>query len=133
MRGSKKDASPHTRAEIIAVGTEILLGDLLDTNSVYLAEELKGLGINLHLKTVVGDNLERLTVAIASAHERAELVITSGGLGPTVDDLTREAVAAVAGVPLVYSQELMDQIEGIFWRNAATALGIGQDEAAAND
>ncbi|MDP6619998.1 MAG: CinA family nicotinamide mononucleotide deamidase-related protein [Nitrospinota bacterium] len=114
MRGSKKDASPHTRAEIIAVGTEILLGDLLDTNSVYLAEELKGLGINLHLKTVVGDNLERLTVAIASAHERAELVITSGGLGPTVDDLTREAVAAVAGVPLVYSQELMDQIEGIF-------------------
>ena len=114
MSGSKKDASPQIRAEIIAVGTEILLGDLVDTNSVYLAEKLKGLGINLHLKTVVGDNLKRLTTAVASAHERAEVVITSGGLGPTVDDLTREAVAAVAGVPLVYSQELMEQIEGIF-------------------
>lgn len=103
-----------TRAEIVAIGTEILLGDLIDTNSAYLAEQLKGIGINLHLKTVVGDNLERITAAIADAHERAQVVITSGGLGPTVDDLTREAVAAVAGVDLVFSQELMDQIEHIF-------------------
>ena len=100
-------------AEIIAVGTEILLGDLVDTNSVYLAEQLRRIGVHLHLKTAVGDNLQRLTAAIAEAHERANIVITSGGLGPTVDDLTREAVAAVADVPLVYSQELMDQIEAI--------------------
>ena len=110
----------HAKAEIVAVGTEILLGDLVDTNSTYLAEQLKGIGLNLHLKTVVGDNLERLTAAIAGAHERADVVITSGGLGPTVDDVTREAVAAVMGVPLVYSQELMDQIESLFKRRGFT-------------
>ena len=107
-------------AEIIAVGTEILLGDLVDTNSVYLAEQLRRIGVHLHLKTAVGDNLQRLTAAIAEAHERANIVITSGGLGPTVDDLTREAVAAVADVPLVYSQELMDQIEAIFTQRGFT-------------
>ncbi len=107
-------------AEIIAVGTEILLGDLVDTNSVYLAEQLRGIGVHLHLNTAVGDNLQRLTAAIAEAHERANIVITSGGLGPTVDDLTREAVAAVAGVPLVYSQELMNQIEAIFTQRGFT-------------
>ncbi|MFQ5913036.1 MAG: CinA family nicotinamide mononucleotide deamidase-related protein [Nitrospinota bacterium] len=110
----------QTKAEIIAVGTEILLGDLVDTNSVYLAEQLKGIGLNLHLKTVVGDNPKRLTAAIAGAHERAQVVITSGGLGPTVDDLTREAVAAVMGVPLVFKQELMEQIESLFHRRGFT-------------
>ncbi|MFQ5693811.1 MAG: CinA family nicotinamide mononucleotide deamidase-related protein [Nitrospinota bacterium] len=112
--------SAQTKAEVIAVGTEILLGDLVDTNSVYLAEQLKGIGVNLHQKTVVGDNLERLTAAIADSHRRADVVITSGGLGPTVDDLTRSAVAAVMGVPLVFRQDLMDQIESIFSRRGFT-------------
>ena len=79
MSGSKKDASPQTRAEIIAIGTEILLGDLVDTNSVYLAEKLKGLGINLLLKTVVGDNLKRLTTAVASAMSAPKSSSPRGG------------------------------------------------------
>lgn len=118
-RRDMKRTSPTT-AEIIAVGTEILLGDLIDTNSAYLAEQLKGIGLNLYLKTVVGDNLERLTAAVAAAHERAHVVITSGGLGPTVDDLTREAVAAAAGVPLVFRPDLLEQIEALFKRRGFT-------------
>ncbi len=116
-------------AEIIAVGTEILLGDLVDTNSVYLAEKLRGIGVHLHLKTAVGDNLQRLTAAIAEAHKRADIVITSGGLGPTVDDLTREAIAAVAEVPLVYCQKFMDQIEAIFTQRGFTMSSNNRKQA----
>lgn len=125
---TSKNSIPVT-AEIIAVGTEILLGDLVDTNSVYLAEKLRGIGVHLHLKTAVGDNLQRLTTVIAEAHKRANIVITSGGLGPTVDDLTRDAVAAVAGVPLVYSQKLMDQIEGIFTQRGFTMSSNNRKQA----
>ena len=85
------------RAEIIAVGTEILLGEIQDTNSHYLASRLPALGIDLYYMTVVGDNLGRLTEVIGRAFGRSDLTLITGGLGPTDDDLTREAIAAVLG------------------------------------
>ncbi len=81
------------KAEIISVGTEILLGDILDTNSQYLAVRLPPMGIDLYYMSKVGDNLQRLAETIGRAHKRADLVLITGGLGPTEDDLTREAIA----------------------------------------
>src|ERR687894_715858 len=85
------------KAEIIAVGTELLLGEILDTNSQYLAQQLTGLGIDLYFVTHVGDNLSRLTETVRRGLERSDLVVMTGGIGPTDDDLTREAVAAALG------------------------------------
>lgn len=101
-------------AEIIAIGSELLLGETIDTNSAYLAQQLTTNGINLFRKSVVGDNEERIAAAIAEALDRADLVICTGGLGPTVDDVTREAVARAFGRPLEFHQYLLDQIEARF-------------------
>jgi nicotinamide-nucleotide amidase len=101
-------------AEIIAIGSELLLGETIDTNSAYLARQLAGIGIGLFRKTVVGDNEERIAAAIGEALDRADLLICTGGLGPTVDDMTREAVARALGRPLVFHQRLLDQIEARF-------------------
>ena len=97
-------------AEIIAIGTEILLGEITDTNSVYLSRQLRDLGINLFFMTSVGDNEARITRAIELALERAQIVITCGGLGPTIDDMTRQGVAAAVNRPLEFHQELLDVI-----------------------
>jgi nicotinamide-nucleotide amidase len=83
------------RAEILSVGTELLLGQITDTNATYLAQQLAALGIDLFFVSQVGDNLERLTETLRRARARSDLVVMSGGLGPTEDDLTREAIAAV--------------------------------------
>jgi competence/damage-inducible protein CinA-like protein len=101
-------------AEIIAIGSELLLGATVDTNSAYLARQLAGLGVNLFRKSVVGDNEERIAASIVEALGRADLVICTGGLGPTVDDMTREAVSRALGRPLVFHQHLLDQIEARF-------------------
>jgi competence/damage-inducible protein CinA-like protein len=101
-------------AEIIAIGSELLLGETIDTNSAYLARQLAGVGVGLFRKTVVGDNEERIAATIAEALGRADLVICTGGLGPTVDDMTREAVARALGRPLIFHQHLLDQIEARF-------------------
>jgi competence/damage-inducible protein CinA-like protein len=101
-------------AEIIAIGSELLLGETIDTNSAYLARQLASIGIGLFRKTVVGDNEERIAAVIGDALDRADLVICTGGLGPTVDDMTREAVARALGRPLVFHQHLLDQIEARF-------------------
>jgi nicotinamide-nucleotide amidase len=101
-------------AEIIAIGSELLLGETIDTNSAYLARQLAGIGIGLFRKTVVGDNEERIAAVIGEALDRADLLICTGGLGPTVDDMTREAVARALGRPLVFQQHLLDQIEARF-------------------
>jgi nicotinamide-nucleotide amidase len=85
------------KAEIISIGTEILLGEILDTNTQYIASRLPALGIDLYYTSVVGDNLGRLVEVIGRAWERSDLVVTTGGLGPTEDDLTREAIAQVLG------------------------------------
>lgn len=103
-------------AEIIASGTELLLGDTVDTNSAYIAQKLRDLGVDVYFHTTVGDNARRLRSAIEIAAGRADLVIITGGLGPTVDDITRDAVAAAVGRPLVFSPELLEQIAARFAR-----------------
>src|SRR5260221_959773 len=87
----------HMRAELLSIGTELLLGQIVDTNSAYLAGRLAGLGIDLLYMSTIGDNLGRATATVRRATERSDLVICTGGLGPTEDDLTREAIAAALG------------------------------------
>lgn len=108
---------PNTpECEIVTIGTELLLGQIADTNTTYLAQELADQSISVRFRTAVGDQLGEIQDVIRVAVDRCDLVITTGGLGPTLDDLTREAVAGVAGVPLEFRQALMDQIETIFRR-----------------
>ena len=104
----------NPNAEIIAIGTEILLGEITDTNSVYLARQLRDIGVNVFFMSTVGDNLTRIADAISAALDRAEIVITTGGLGPTVDDMTRQAVADVVGQPLLFHDSLYKTIEDRF-------------------
>jgi nicotinamide-nucleotide amidase len=85
------------KAEIIAIGTEILLGEIIDTNSAHIAQQLPELGIDLFYKTVVGDNRQRIVETFERAWGRSDLIITTGGLGPTEDDMTREGIAALLG------------------------------------
>ena len=88
-------------AEIVSVGTELLLGNITDTNATYLTRELAALGINCYWVSQVGDNLGRMTEVLGRAMDRSDLTVVSGGLGPTEDDLTREAIAAVLGEEMV--------------------------------
>ncbi len=99
------------RAELLMVGSELLLGQIIDTNSAYLARSLAEIGCDVYFKTTVGDNPARMAQAFRIALERAGLVICGGGLGPTEDDLTREVAAKAMGRELVFHQRLMDQIE----------------------
>ena len=103
-------------AEIIAIGTELLLGEIVDTNSHFIARNLRDLGVDLYRTTTIGDNPQRIAQTIREALSRAEIIITTGGLGPTVDDPTRDAVALAFGVPTVYMPELWQQIEARFAR-----------------
>jgi competence/damage-inducible protein CinA-like protein len=102
------------KAEIIAVGSELLTPDRLDTNSLFLTEELNSIGIEVVRKTVVGDNRELLAEAFRDALDRVPLIIASGGLGPTEDDLTRETVAELLGRKLRRNDEILRHIEGRF-------------------
>jgi competence/damage-inducible protein CinA-like protein len=97
-------------AEIITIGTEILLGEIVDTNTRYIARTLRGLGVDLYRTTTIGDNIQRIAEAIRNAMARADIVITTGGLGPTVDDPTRKAVARAFDVETEFRQELWEQI-----------------------
>ncbi len=101
-------------AEILCVGTEILLGDIINTDGAFLARELASLGISVYRQSVVGDNPARLKAALATAAERCDLIITSGGLGPTYDDLTKETVAEFFGKRLVRNEEILKSIEAYF-------------------
>ena len=103
-------------AEIITSGTELLLGETVDTNSAYIARALRDIGVNLYFKTSVGDNVERMALALRQALARADVVIITGGLGPTVDDVTREAVTLATGRELALYPECLAQIETIFAR-----------------
>ncbi len=116
-------------AEIIAIGTELLLGEIQDTNSRDLALFLRANGISLYRVTLVGDNLERIAAAIREALNRVDIVITSGGLGPTVDDPTREAVAKAVGVSTVFMPELWDQIQNRFARYNRKATDNNRKQA----
>lgn len=100
--------------DILMIGTELLLGQIIDTNAAYLGQTLAGHGVNLYYKGTVGDNLDRICRSLETALERADVVLTSGGLGPTEDDLTREAIAKVYGRPLETRPELVERLETIF-------------------
>ena len=101
-------------AEIISVGTELLLGQVVNTDTAIVAQELSALGINLLYSAVVGDNVERLRHAVDTAISRSELLIMTGGLGPTTDDLTKETTAACAGKKLVLHQPSLERIQNYF-------------------
>ncbi|NLY52428.1 MAG: competence/damage-inducible protein A, partial [Firmicutes bacterium] len=103
-------------AELIMVGTELLLGEVIDTNSAYLAQRLAELGVDLYYVSRVGDNRRRIAQLVNQAHQRADLIIISGGLGPTADDLTKEAVADAFGLELVLCGEALAEIEEHFRR-----------------
>jgi nicotinamide-nucleotide amidase len=101
-------------AEIVVTGTELLLGEIDDTNSTMMARMLRDIGLDLYYKSTVGDNRGRTAAMLNIALDRSDVVLVSGGLGPTVDDITREAVSDVTGRPLVFRQELLDQIAARF-------------------
>ncbi|HKZ69923.1 MAG TPA: CinA family nicotinamide mononucleotide deamidase-related protein, partial [Anaerolineales bacterium] len=103
-------------AEIIAIGAEILLGEIVDTNSALISKKLQGIGMPLHYTSTVGDDLDRITAVIRHALSRSDIVITTGGLGPTVDDMTREGIARATGRPLIFDESLLNQIEERFQR-----------------
>lgn len=105
-------------AELITIGTELLLGDILDTNTQYLAQTLRDNGIDLYRTTTIGDNVQRIAQAIQESLSRADIVITTGGLGPTIDDPTREAVALAFDVKTEFRPELWEQIQERFTRYA---------------
>src|SRR4030095_7527520 len=107
-------------AEIVAVGSELLLGQIVDTNSAWMAQRLTALGVNLYFKSVVGDNPGRMKERTARALERADIVITSGGVGPTQDDLTREIVAEVTDRKLVQDPGMLAEVEEHFRRRGRT-------------
>ena len=102
------------KCNVVAVGTELLLGQIVDTNSSYIGEQLAAIGIASHLQLKVGDNLERIVDACTTALRDADAIIMCGGLGPTHDDLTREAIAALMGVELVHDAQVAGVIEEMF-------------------
>ena len=112
------------RAEVISVGTELLLGQIVDTNAAYLSRLLPQFGIDLHYRVTVGDNGPRLADALKTALSRADIVFTIGGLGPTTDDLTKETVAAVVGDEMVLDEESAERLRTFF-----AARGIDMPEA----
>lgn len=101
-------------AEIVCVGTEILLGNIVNTNAVYISQKCAGLGIPIYYQTAIGDNEKRLEQMVKTAFERSDIVIFSGGLGPTEDDLTKETVAKALGTPLVEDEHSKERIKGYF-------------------
>ena len=106
----------NVNAEIVTTGTELLLGELTDTNSSYIARRLRTIGVNVFLITAVGDNVDRMAKVLAQGLDRSDVIITTGGLGPTVDDVTREAVARATARDLVLHEDLLSQIEARFRR-----------------
>jgi nicotinamide-nucleotide amidase len=116
-------------AEIIAAGSELLTPSKIDTNSLWLTAELNNVGVEVIRKSVVGDDRERLTAAIRGALESARVTIVGGGLGPTEDDLTRDAAAAALGRELVFNQEICDAIEERFRRFNRKMVAINRRQA----
>ena len=117
------------KAEIIAVGTEILLGDILNTNAQYLALQLAELGIDVHYQTVVGDNPQRLENTIFHAFSRANIIITTGGLGPTEDDLTKETGAKYFEEELVLDERALKRMESYFYKTGRTMTENNRKQA----
>ncbi|AMA73511.1 MULTISPECIES: competence/damage-inducible protein A [Aneurinibacillus] len=117
------------RAEIIAVGTELLLGQIANTNAQFLSQKLAEIGIGVYYHTVVGDNADRLYVQIQEALNRSDLLIFSGGLGPTKDDLTKETVARAVGKPLVHDEQALARIIAYFKQRGMTMTENNRKQA----
>ena len=117
------------KAEIIAVGSELLLGGRTDMNSVFLAELLAQEGIEVRFKTVVGDDIKDICAALSQASERARVVMVTGGLGPTVDDLMREAVAKLTGNSLRFRSKVYRSIKSRFRADGKTISEIQRRQA----
>ena len=120
---------PGMRAEIVCIGTELLLGEIVDTNAAFLARQLAELGIDLYYKSTVGDNLERIVETLERAWQRSDLLLLSGGLGPTQDDLTRFALAQLIGEELTLNEEALAQVEGYFARRQRLMPEINRQQA----
>lgn len=118
----------HT-AEILCVGTELLLGDIVNTNASFLSQKLAELGIHVYKHTAVGDNPKRLSDALEAAFAEADLVITSGGLGPTYDDLTKETVAAFFGRKMEMHEPSLEAIKGYFARTGRVMTKNNEKQA----
>jgi nicotinamide-nucleotide amidase len=116
-------------AEIIAIGSELLTPQKVDTNSLYLTDQLNALGVEVVRKTVVGDERERLMDTILGAIARSQVIVLTGGLGPTEDDLTRDAVASALGRAMVFRQDICDQIEERFRRFQRKMVEINRRQA----
>src|SRR6478672_13733003 len=116
-------------AEIIAVGSEMLTPQKLDTNSLFLTDHLNGLGVEVVRKSVVGDDRDRLAASIRAATQSAEILILTGGLGPTEDDITRDAVALATGRGLTYHQEVADAIAERFRARGRKMVEINKRQA----
>jgi nicotinamide-nucleotide amidase len=108
------------RAEIVSVGTELLLGHITDTNASWLAQQLSQLGIDCYYISQLGDNLGRLTDHLRRAWDRSQLIVITGGVGPTEDDLTREAISALLGEPMVVQPELEVELRAFFARRGVS-------------
>ena len=102
------------KAEIICVGTELLVGDIVNTNAQYISEKLTSIGVDLYYQTTVGDNFERVKNCIEAAFNRVDLVITTGGLGPTGDDITKEVIAEYFNEELEVSESHYKEIVKIY-------------------
>lgn len=102
------------KAEIIAIGTEILLGDIINSNAQYLAQELAALGIDMYYQQVVGDNEIRIMHAFDEAYSRSDIIITTGGLGPTDDDITKEVAAKYFNKKLIQDENSIKKIRDYF-------------------
>ncbi len=116
-------------AEIIAIGSELLTPQKVDTNSLYLTDQLNALGVEVVRKTVVGDERERLMDTILGAIARSQIIVLTGGLGPTEDDLTRDAVASALGRTMIFRQDICDQIEERFRRFQRKMVEINRRQA----
>jgi nicotinamide-nucleotide amidase len=116
-------------AEIICIGTELLLGEILNSNAQYLAQELAKLGISHHFQTVVGDNIDRIHQVLAIACNRSQIIITTGGLGPTPDDLTTEAIASFFHTPLQEHPDIWSKIQQDYSRSGRTPTDNNRKQA----
>ena len=120
---------PALNAEIVTSGTEILLGDIVDTNAAWIAQQLREAGVNLYYKTTVGDNELRLRGVIALGMTRSDVIIVTGGLGPTVDDVTRDAIANATGCPLELHAGALATLQARFARFGATMTDNNRKQA----
>ncbi|MGL5821891.1 MAG: competence/damage-inducible protein A [Sarcina sp.] len=118
------------KAEILSIGTEILLGDIVNTNAQYLSEELARIGVNVYHQAVVGDNKERILEEFDRAFEKCDLIITTGGLGPTEDDLTKELASEYFGKTLVLHKESMTALENYFKKSGRTDISAANKKQA---